>query len=401
MAPKKGDKSEAKILLGRPKGTLKMGLVGLPNVGKSMTFNMLAKQQVPSENYPFCTIDPHEARMSVPDDRFRWLCQHFKPKSSVPATLSIFDIAGLVPGAHKGEGLGNAFLSNIQAVDGIFHVVRGFEDADVIHTDGDVNPVRDMQTIDDELRMKDVERLTKIVDELQRVTARGQDKSKKAELEILEKVLTHVRDDKQWISMSNAWTLKEVDLLNEHQFLTAKPVIYLLNLSIKDYKNKKNKFGPKIVEWVNSTHPGKIIPYSALFESELFDREAGAAGDNASANASTAGTVTASADSQIPKIINTGYSTLNLIHFFTCGADEVKCWTIRAGTKAPQAAGTIHTDMEKGFICADIYKYTDLTDYGSEQEVKAHGKLMIKGKDYVMEDGDIAFFKFNPAGSKK
>eukprot|EP00920_Eleutheroschizon_duboscqi_P019081 GHVT01045234.1.p1 GENE.GHVT01045234.1~~GHVT01045234.1.p1 ORF type:complete len:396 (+),score=83.10 GHVT01045234.1:128-1315(+) len=394
MAPKKKVEEE-KILLGRPKGSLKMGLVGLPNVGKSTTFNLLSKQSVPAENYPFCTIDPHEARLNVPDDRFNWLVDHFKPKSVVAATLTIFDIAGLVPGAHKGEGLGNAFLSHIQAVDGIYHVVRAFEDSEVTHSQGEVNPVDDLQTIADELRMKDIERCQKEVDELAKLLARGQakDKAKKATFDVLSHVLNWIKEEKKWIS-HGVWKAAEVEVLNEFQFLTAKPMVYLVNLSAKDFIRQKNKFLAGIKQWVTANHPGTIIPYSAEFEMKLADLPTEV---ERLAYIKEAGAV----QSQLSRIINTGYSSLHLLHFFTCGEDEVKCWTVREATKAPAAAGTIHTDFERGFICAEVYKFVDIKEKGSEAALKAAGKYLQKGKDYVVEDGDIIFFKFNVSGGGK
>eukprot|EP00921_Rhytidocystis_pertsovi_P018084 GHVQ01028483.1.p1 GENE.GHVQ01028483.1~~GHVQ01028483.1.p1 ORF type:complete len:396 (+),score=59.02 GHVQ01028483.1:54-1241(+) len=394
MAPKKKEVVETKLLLGRPKGTLKIGLVGLPNVGKSTTFNLLSKQSVPAENFPFCTIDPHEARLNVPDDRFKWLCKHFHPKSEVPATLTVYDIAGLVPGAHKGEGLGNAFLSHIQAADGIFHVVRAFDDDDIVHSEGEVNPINDLQTIATELRLKDIERVEKLIEEVQKDLARNaKDKHKHDELETLKRVRTLLVDDKKWIVDGN-WKSLDVEVLNEHQFLTAKNVVYLVNMSEKDYARQKNKWLAKIHAWVTENMPGQVIPYSAALEVKLHEMETE---DERQKYLKELG----ASKSMLDKIIQTGYSSLQLIHFFTSGEDEVKCWTIRKFTKAPQAAGTIHTDFERGFICAEVYKYSDLVELGSESAVKAAGKYQQKGKEYVVEDGDVIFFKFNVTSSGK
>eukprot|EP00922_Rhytidocystis_sp_ex-Travisia-forbesii_P069588 GHVS01103912.1.p1 GENE.GHVS01103912.1~~GHVS01103912.1.p1 ORF type:complete len:391 (+),score=50.98 GHVS01103912.1:177-1175(+) len=324
--------------------------------------------------------------MHVPDDRFKFLCKHFHPKSEVSATLSIFDIAGLVPGAHKGDGLGNAFLSHIQAVDGIFHVVRAFDDGDIVHSEGEVNPVNDLETISSELRLKDIERCDRLIDDAQKSLNRNaKDKHKQFELEVLKKARCWL--DEKWVSEGN-WKTQEVEVLNEHQFLTAKQVVYLVNMSEKDFSRQKNKWLAKISSWVEENQPGPVIPYSASFETNLLARETEAEKEQYMKEIGVQ-------KSMVEKIIRTGFSALNLIYFFTCGEDEVKCWTIRQHTKAPQAAGTIHTDFERGFICAEVYKYTDLVDLGSEAALKAAGKYQHKGKEYVVDDGDVIFFKFN------
>lgn len=369
-----------KVILGRVGNSLKMGIVGLPNVGKSSTFNLLSHLNVPAENFPFCTIEPNQARVAIPDDRFTKLCDIFHPKSKVPGTLTIFDIAGLVPNAHKGEGLGNAFLSNIQAVDGLYHMVRAFEDVEVVHTEGEVDPIRDLETISSELVYKDLEAIEKKIPDLQKVINRTNSDIGKPELELLIKVKA-LLENGQWVKDQD-WTPKEVDLLNNHLFFTAKPVVYLVNMSKENYLTKKNKWLLKIKDWIDKKCPGTIIPFSVDYE-QAFERKE------------------VDKNSNIDKIIKTGYSVLNLIHFFTSGEDEVKCWTILNGAKAPVAAGTIHTDFEKGFICAEVMKYSDFVELGSEKAVKEGGKYKMHGKEYVVEDGDIIFFKFNPPKSSK
>ena len=395
MPPKKPAVQE-KILLGRPSNNLKIGVVGLPNVGKSSFFNCITQSAAAAENYPFCTIDPEEARVAVPDERFEWLCQVYKPASKVPAYLTVIDIAGLVKGAAAGQGLGNAFLSHIKAVDGIFHVVRAFDDPDVVHVEGELDPVRDLEIIQDELRLKDEEFLEKQVEALIKTTSRSSgslaDKAKKEELDTVKKLLDWVKQKKD--VRKGDWTNKEVEIINPLQLITAKPVIYLVNLTEKDYIRKKNKWLPKIKAWVDENNPGDlIIPFSVAFESQLVLLPDTA--DKAAFQEEKA------AQSALPKIIVAGYHALQLIYFFTAGADEVRAWTIRRGSKAPQAAGTIHTDFERGFIMAEVMHYADLKEAGTEAQVKAAGKYLQKGKDYVVEDGDVIFYKFNVTTAAK
>jgi len=356
----------------------------MPNVGKSTLFNILTKLSVPAENYPFCTIDPNEARVSVPDERYEWLINFWKPASKVPAVLSVTDIAGLIRGASQGEGLGNAFLSHIKAVDGIFHVLRIFEDTEVTHVEGAVDPVRDLDIICEELVLKDIENCDKLFEALDRHLKHTKDKVKAFELEVLRKVKEVLAQKKQ-IRLCE-WKATEIEVLNMHQFLTAKPTVYIINMSEKDYIRKGNKWLVKIKQWVD-THGGEpIVPLCGALESKLVELGEDEGKKYCEENKLVSG---------IPKIIKTGYHALELIHFFTCGEDEVKCWTIRAGTKAPQAAGVIHTDFERGFICAEVMKFVDFKELGSEGAVKAAGKLKQEGKNYVVQDGDIIFFKFN------
>ena len=378
---KKSDIKAPKPLLGRPGNSLKMGIVGFPNVGKSSTFNLLSKLDVKAENFPFCTIDPNLAKVPVPDERFNKLCEIWNPKSKVPASLSIFDIAGLVPNAHLGEGLGNNFLSHIQAVDGIYHLVRAFDDPEVVHTEGDVDPVRDLEIISNELIMKDVFIVDRRLEELKKHLSKNSDEQSKRERDTLLRVKT-LLEAKKWVK-DEEWNPNEIEALNDNLLFTAKPVVYLINISKDNYLSKKNKWLHKIKEWVAIHCPGKMIPFSVEFEKQLESKNA-------------------EGPSMIDKIIKTGYEELHLIHFFTSGEDEVRCWTIRKGSKAPKAAGVIHTDFEKGFICAEVMKYNDFIEYGSDVACKNAGKYKQNGKEYEVEDGDIIFFKFNtPQAPKK
>eukprot|EP01114_Cavostelium_apophysatum_P004668 TRINITY_DN149_c0_g1_i1.p1 TRINITY_DN149_c0_g1~~TRINITY_DN149_c0_g1_i1.p1 ORF type:complete len:411 (-),score=139.08 TRINITY_DN149_c0_g1_i1:41-1144(-) len=367
-----------------------MGIVGLPNVGKSTLFNVLTKLSVPASNFPFCTIEPNEARVSVPDERYEWLVDFHKPASRVPAALQITDIAGLIKGASKGEGLGNNFLSHIQAVDGIFHVLRIFEDEDVTHVEGSVDPVRDLEIINEELILKDIQMVQKLREKTEKEMTHSKDKKKKADLEVIQKVEQLLNDRK--IIRFIDWKASEVEVINTLQLLTAKPVVYLINMSEKEWFKKGSKWLIKIKQWVDAHGGEPIVPVCGAFEAKLLELGEEGAKKYCEENK------TASA---IPKVVKTGYHALDLIHFFTCGSDEVKCWTIRNTTKAPGAAGVIHTDFEKGFICAEVMKFEDFKELKSEAAVKAAGKYKQEGKGYTVLDGDIIFFKANTVGLKK
>ncbi|XP_059468380.1 obg-like ATPase 1 [Neocloeon triangulifer] len=391
MAPKKQEE-ERKPLIGRVGTNLRVGIVGIPNVGKSTFFNVLTKSQAAAENFPFCTIDPNESRVPVPDPRFDHLVDHHKPVSKVPAFLNVVDIAGLVKGASEGQGLGNAFLSHIRACDALFHLCRAFEDTEVTHIEGEVNPVNDLDTIAEELRLKDEDALLTVLDKLERVVVRGGDKKLKPEYDVLCKIKQVLVDEKRHIRFAD-WNAVEIEVLNRYFFLTSKPAMYLVNLSEKDYIRKKNKWLIKIKEWVDKNDPGAIIiPFSGVFESKIAEMDE---------DERKTFQKEQNATSVLDKIIVQGYKTLQLIYFFTAGPDEVKAWTIQKGTKAPQAAGKIHTDFEKGFIMAEVMHFEDFKSEGTEANCKAAGKYRQQGRNYVVEDGDIIFFKFNAGAGLK
>jgi len=398
MPPKKKDVVEEKpIIIGRLSTNLKCGIVGLPNVGKSTFFNVLTKTQMAAaENFPFCTIDPNESRVPVPDPRFDFLCEHHKPASKVPAFLNVTDIAGLVKGASEGQGLGNAFLSHIKACDAMFHLCRTFEDKEITHVEGEVDPVRDLDIINEELRLKDEESFMKYFEDLEKKYTRGEKKLKQ-EYECLVKVKEVLVEQKRHIRFGD-WSANDVEQLNKHLFITAKPMLYLINLSEKDFIRKKNKWLPKIKEYVDKNDPGAmVIPFSGAFEAKLMDM------DEEAAKAYKEETKCVGV---LEKIIVQGYKALGLQYFFTAGPDEVKAWTIQRGTKAPQAAGRIHGDFEKGFIMAEVMEFDDFKEHGTEAATKAAGKYRQNGRNYTVKDGDIIFFKFNAgagltAGKKK
>lgn len=388
MPPKK-QVEEQKVLLGRPGNNLKAGIVGLANVGKSTFFQAITRCPLGNPaNYPFATIDPEEARVTVPSKRFDQLCEIYeKTASEVPAHLTVYDIAGLTKGASAGEGLGNAFLSHIRAVDSVYQVVRCFDDAEIIHIEGDVDPVRDLEIISTELRLKDIEFAEKALEASNKIAKRGgqslEVKQEKEKAALIERIIQLLKDGHRVANQT--WTPKEVEAINSMFLLTAKPCIYLINLSERDYIRKKNKHLLRIKEWVDTYSPGDIIiPFSVCLEEKLshMTEEEGAE------ELKKLGV-----QSALPKIITTMREKLDLISFFTCGPDEVREWTIRRGTKAPQAAGVIHNDLMKTFILAEVTKFEDVLEYKDEAAIKAAGKLQQKGKNYVVEDGDIIYFR--------
>jgi len=368
-----------------------MGIVGLPNVGKSSLFNVLTKAEAKCENYPFCTIDPNDARVPLPDERWQWLCDLYQPASKVPSYLEVVDIAGLVKGASEGAGLGNKFLSHISAVDGIYHVIRVFEDEDITHVEGNVDAIRDLEIISTELRLKDLETVKKKADPIARVAKA--DPTKRTELAVLEKILKFLEEGKD--VREGEWNAKDVEILQELLLITAKPIIYLVNLSEPDYLNQKNKWLGKVAAWVKEHSPGApLVPICVTLEQQVISL-------TPEQKAHTLAAKGKNIKSQLEKIITVGYNALSLINFFTCGSDEVRAWPLQRGTKAPQAAGTIHSDFEAKFIRAEVMTYHDLRELGSESAVKAAGKYRTEGKAYEAQDGDIMLFKHGAGGAGK
>lgn len=379
-----------------------MGVLGLPNVGKSSLFNLLTEQSVAAENYPFCTIDPNESRCPVPDLRFDWLCDLWQPASKIPAHLQITDIAGLIKGASEGAGLGNAFLSHIQAVDGLYHVVRAFENPEVVHVDDSVDPVRDLNTIMYELCRKDQVYL-------ESVKAKKEMDIKKDPKNRPPPSYYTMMDKLDALIASNMplrtgqWNVEEVAKINEllPQAITLKPIVYLVNLDAKSFKRKGNKWLVPINEWVVAHGGGTVIPFSVEWEQGLWNVR----NDPVAKEAYM--TEAAGAKSILPRIVKVGYNVLHLQYFFTAGEDEVRCWTIPVGATAPESAGVIHSDFERGFIKAEVVAFEDFKTLCAGQKsyanVKAAGKYRQEGKQYIVQDGDIIHFMFNvtTAGKKK
>ena len=402
MPPKKKDEPEEAVgaaRFGRVRNNLKMGVVGLPNVGKSSLFNLLTDQSIAAENFPFCTIEPNEARCAVPDERYDFLCNMWKPPSEYPAYLHVTDIAGLVRGAAEGAGLGNDFLSHISAVDGIFHVVRAFDSEEVIHVDDSVDPVRDLETIQAELCAKDMQYLKKAVEQ-EKLDVKKNPTMKLSALFIstmdkVEEMLTNNLPIR-----NGEWTTPEVLMIKEKlgRLITTKPIVYLVNLSKKDFIRKKNKWVVKIHTWIKEHGGGVMIPFSVEFEQELWDVR-----EDVDATKAFLDSVEG-AKSALPKMVVQGYKELNLIYYFTAGEKEVRCWTLYEGSLAPQAAGVIHSDFERGFIKAEVVAFDDFKALAKGKgmaEVKAAGKYRQEGKTYVVKDGDIIHFQFNVTAQKK
>lgn len=365
--------------------SLKCGIVGLPNVGKSTLFNALtSSQNAEAANYPFCTIDPNIGSVIVPDIRVDKLVEMYNPKKTIPSTFEFVDIAGLVRGASKGEGLGNQFLSHIREVNAIVHIVRCFDDDNIIHVDGKVDPKNDIEIIETELIIKDIESVEKRIERNQKSIKTG-DKKIIAENELLEGLKKHLENSR--LAKYFTETLNEEDkkIIKGLQLLTDKPVLYVAN--VDDASSNGNKYSD-IVKEIAAREKAEFLILSVQIESEIAQLESR---EEKTEFLKELGLE----ESGLDRLIKEGYKLLNLITFFTAGEKEVHSWTIPDGYTAPQAAGVIHTDFEKGFIRAEIMKYTDLISLGSEPAVKEKGLLKIEGKEYIMKDGDIVYFRFN------
>ena len=362
---------------------MKCGIVGLPNVGKSTLFNCLSNAKAQAANFPFCTIEPNVGVITVPDERLNELAKFVNPQRILPTTVEIVDIAGLVKGASKGEGLGNQFLANIRETDAILHVLRCFDDDNIIHVDGSVNPIRDKEIIDTELQLKDLDAVEKKLQKVSRAAKTGDKDASKAEATLLV-YKAHLEQGK---SARNAPVADEDKKhIEDLMLLTAKQVMYVCNVDEGSVVSG-NKYVDQVKEAIKG-EGAELIMISAAIEADIAQLESY---DDRVAFLADLGL----SESGVAKLIKSAYTLLNLITYFTAGVQEVRAWTITNGFRAPQAAGVIHTDFEKGFIRAEVISYSDYVQYGSEAAVKEAGRMRVEGKDYTVVDGDIMHFRFN------
>lgn len=423
MPPKAKKKKEDEDLglmkaarFGRVKNTLTMGFVGLPNVGKSTLTNLLSgSTHAEAANYPFCTIDPNIVQCVVPSKDFKYLAECYNPPSVVPAVLKVTDIAGLIKGASEGAGLGNAFLSHIAAVDGIYHLVRAFDSDEVIHVDDIVDPIRDLETIQGELCAKDKATLENVLERERERVRKEKGMSRSATNFTLSEAFTSAHEKATKLVETNTpiqtgeFKDSEVEIIRDWGCITTKPQIYVVNLSQKSFLRKGNKWLPKIVEWVNTHGGGQILPVSCEFEQTLFDLKDDPDSQKAfldeCKNEAAKVELKGEIRSMIPRLIRAGRASLCLQSFFTAGPKEVRAWTIMKGTLAPQAAGVIHTDFERGFIKAEVCAFADFKALhkgeASMAKLKEAGKYRQEGKQYAMQDGDIVVFMHNTTTGKK
>lgn len=363
--------------------SLTAGIVGLPNVGKSTLFNAITKQSILAANYPFATIEPNQGMVTVPDKRIDFLEKLYSPKKTIPATFEFTDIAGLVEGASKGEGLGNKFLSHIREVDAICEVVRCFNDDNITHVTGNVDPIRDVSIIELELILADLEVVENRLDKMGRKAKLSNDKEAKAEAELLEKVKETLLANKTIRTLS--LTEDEIKILKPFNLLTIKPIIYVANVSEEEILEENDHV--KALKEFAKKEDSEVVVICAKIEAELSELE----DDERMEFLNELGI----SESGLDKLIKSGYSLLGLETFLTAGPDEVRAWTFKKGMKAPECAGIIHTDFQRGFIKAEVMSFNDLEEYGTELKVKEAGKLRLEGKEYIMQDGDICYFRFN------
>ena len=364
--------------------SLTAGIVGLPNVGKSTLFNAITKKHILAANYPFATIEPNVGVVMVPDYRLDFLNELYKPKSLVPTTFEFTDIAGLVKGASNGEGLGNKFLSHIREVDAICEVVRCFDDTNIIHVENEIDPIRDIEIIAVELILADLDIVDNRLSKIEKKAKMSKDKESLKEVELLYKL-------KECLESNKAVRTIELDederlIMKPYNLLTAKPIIYVANLSEEEISNKNNDYLKRVIEYAKK-EGAKVISVCAKIEEELCDLS----DEEKKELLSELGVESSGLD----KLIQATYSLLGLKTFFTSGTDEVRAWTFTSGMKAPDCAGIIHTDFKRGFIRAEVMSFEDLEKYKDEKIVKEKGKVRLEGKDYIMQDGDICYFRFN------